>query len=403
MKRLNKKTFFTIFLLISSFLIIGITIYNYQIYKREYESVRRNLNSIDRMMPDNKMDDNHKPKDIDNMIIMDYEVYTVYFSDNKIDKVVSHSNDNSDFDVNSIAITLLNKNNDYHIGNLYINKYSYNKTNDMIIIVNTKSINNKLLSTLIKSIILFILSEIIIYLISKIITDWITKPAIESYKKQKEFIADASHELKTPLAIIMASSDEINVNSSNQKYVDNIKYETDRMNKLITNLLDLSKLENGVRKELYKNEDISKIVSKVCLTFESIAYENSVGIETNIEDDVHYICIKEDIERLISIIIDNAIKHSYNDTNIIVSMYKKKNNVNIEITNTGDEIKKEDEEKIFERFYRVDKARNRNENRYGLGLAIAKSIVNNHNGTIEASSNDNKTTFKIVLKNKKNT
>ena len=78
-------------------------------------------------------------------------------------------------------------------------------------------------------------------------------------------------------------------------------------------------------------------------------------------------------------------------------MHKNKNNINIEITNTGDEIKNEDKEKIFERFYRVDKSRNRSENRYGLGLAIAKSIVNNHNGTIEASSNNNKTVFKIIL------
>ena len=398
MKRLNKKTFITIFILISSFLSIGIIIYNAQIYKRELEGVRRNLNNINKMIPDNKIDDNRKPKDLDNMIIMDYEVYTVYLNDDKIDRIVSHSNNASDFDIKGIASNLINKSSNYYVGNLYIDNYSYNKIDNMIIVVNTKSVNSKLTKTLIISIIVFIVSELIIYLISKLITDWITRPAIESYKKQKEFIADASHELKTPLAIIMASSDEIKVNSSNQKYIDNIKYETDRMNKLITNLLDLSKLENGIKKELFNNENISKIVNKICLTFESVAYEKGVGIDTDIEDDINYMCIKEDIEKLISILIDNAIKHSYKDTNIKVEMYKKKKNITINVINTGDAIKKEDEIKIFERFYRVDKARNRVDNRYGLGLAIAKNIVNNHNGIIEAKSKDGKTTFKIIFK-----
>lgn len=398
MKRLNRKTFLTIFLLISSFLSLGIIIYNVQNYKREYENVKRNLNSINRMMPEDKANDfdDHKPKEFDNMIIMDYEVYTVYLGNNEIDRIISHSNSTSSFDINSVALKVLRKSKNTSIGNLYINNYSYNKLDDRIVIINTKNINSKLTRLLISSIGLFILLEVIIYFISKSITDWITKPALESFKKQKEFIADASHELKTPLAIIMASSDELS-GSSNQKYIDNIKYESDRMNKLITNLLDLSKLENEIKKELYKNEDISKIVNKICLTFESVAYEKGVLIETDIEDDINYKCIKEDIEKLISILIDNAIKHSYKDTNIKVEMHKKKNSINIKVINIGDEIKKEDEKKIFERFYRVDKARNRKENRYGLGLAIAKSIVDNHNGTICASSSNNKTTFKITL------
>ncbi len=395
MKRLNRKTFFTIFLLISSFLIIGIVLYNVQNYKREYENVERNLNKINRMMPEDRSD--HVHKEFDNMIIMDYEVYTVYLNNNEIDKIVSHSNSTSDFDINSISNKVLKSSKNTNVGNLYINKYSYNKMNNTIVIINTKNINIKLTKLLVISAILLILLETIIYFISKLITDWITKPAYDSFKKQKEFIADASHELKTPLAIIMASSDELS-GTSNQKYIDNIKYESDRMNKLITNLLDLSKLENGVSKQLYKNENISKIVNKICLTFESVAYEKSVGIDTDIEDDINYKCIKEDIEKLLSILIDNAIKHSYKDTNIKVIMHKKKNSINIEVINSGDAIKKEDEEKIFERFYRVDKSRNRSDNRYGLGLAIAKSIVVNHNGTIEATSSSGNTVFRVVLK-----
>lgn len=395
MKKLNRKTFFTIFLLISAFLIVGIVLYNVQNYKREYDNVERNLNKINRMMPEDRSD--HIHKEFDNMIIMDYEVYTVYLNNNEIDKIVSHSNSTSDFNIDSIANQVLKSSKSTSIGNLYINKYSYNKMTNTIVIINTKNINSKLTKLLVISAILLVLLEVIIYFISKLITDWITKPAHDSFKKQKEFIADASHELKTPLSIIMASSDELS-GTSNQKYIDNIKYESDRMNKLITNLLDLSKLENGINKQLYKNENISKIVNKICLTFESVAYEKSVGIDTDIEDDINYKCIKEDIEKLISILIDNAIKHSYKDTNIKVIMHKKKNSINIEVINSGDAIKKEDEKKIFERFYRVDKSRNRSDNRYGLGLAIAKSIVINHNGSIEATSSSGKTVFKVVLK-----
>ena len=195
----------------------------------------------------------------------------------------------------------------------------------------------------------------------------------------------------------MASSDELKSDKKNAKYVENIKYESERMNKLITSLLDLSKLENGVSIKNYKEENLSKIVEKTSLTFEAIAFEKNVSIDTKIENNIMFKCSKEEMEKLVSIILDNAVKHSYDDSVIKVKLYKDKN-INLEITNSGDPIKEGDEEKIFERFYRDDKSRNRESNRYGLGLAIAKNIVINHGGTIKASSKNNKTTFKINFK-----
>jgi signal transduction histidine kinase len=403
MKELNKKVFKTIFLILSLFILSGTIIYNVGIYKKEYDNIKRNLTIMEHKIstePKNINENVPEPKDknIDNMMIMDYEVYTVKINDDKIEKIISHSNNTSNFDINKIANSIINKDKEIKIGNLYNNKYSYNYKDNTIVIMNTKSINEKMLLTLLESVIVLFIFEVVVYYVSKTLTKRITKPAEDSFNKQKDFIADASHELKTPLAVIMASSDELKSDKKNKKYIDNIKYESERMNKLITSLLDLSKLENGISLNNYKDENISKIIERICLTFEAIAFEQNISIKTNIENDIILKCSKEEIEKLISIILDNAIKHSYQKSSIIINVNKDKNNINIDITNSGDPIKPGDEEKIFERFYRADKSRKRDTNRYGLGLAIAKNIVINHKGTIKAYSKDGKTTFKINLK-----
>ena len=401
MKELNNKVSKTIFLILSLFVITIIVTYSLVVYKREYDGVKRNLTFTEEKVTTKPKNDifNFADREKDNMMIMDYEVYSVELNDNnEIEKIYIHSNTISDFDIEKVANKIINKGEGLYIGNLYINKYSYNYIGNTITVINTEEINKSLGLTLIKLIIILVVFEIIVYYVSKSLTKRITKPAEESFEKQKDFIADASHELKTPLAVIIASADELKSDKKNSKYIDNIKYESERMNTLIKSLLDLSKLENGVSIDSYKEENISKIIERVCLTFEAIAFESNIKIDTNIEENIIFNCSKEEIEKLISIILDNAIKHSYKDTTINVCVNKDKNNINIEITNKGDPIKEGDEEKIFERFYRADKSRKRDSNRYGLGLAIAKNIVINHNGTIKAYSKDKLTTFKINLK-----
>lgn len=406
MKILNRKVFMTIYIILSLFILFILVIYNINIYKNEYNNVSRNLTFMEDKKDDNKpepknFDDsisNPKDNSIDNMMIMDYEVYTVELSDKEIVKIINHSNNSSDFNIYGVAQNIINKNKGVHIGNLYSNGYSYNYKQDSIVIINTKDINNRLLFNLIVSLLILVVMEVIIYFASKLIAHRIVKPAQISFDKQKDFIADASHELKTPLSIIMASADELKITKQNKKYVDNIKYESERMNNLIKNLLDLSKLENNVSINNYKEENISRIIEIICSTFEGIAFEKNIIIDTNIDQNIHFRCSKEEIERLISIILDNAVKHGDENSKIVVSLKSIKNNIYIDITNSGKPIKKEDEEKIFERFYRADKSRNRDANRYGLGLAIAKSIVINHGGIIKASSKCGKTTFSIILK-----
>ncbi len=388
MNKLKNKVFIVLICILSFFLILGIFLFNNQIYQREYKSIEINLNTIN---------DSRNKENFDNMKFLDYEVYTILLNNSSIYKIINHNYIDSNYDIESVIYKIINSNKSYEI-DLYHKNYAYNFINDnVLIVINTTNINIKLKRILYASVFIFIISEILIVLICLLLTDWITKPASEALKKQKEFIADASHELKTPLAVIMASSDSLKVNKDNIKYLDNIKFETDRMNKLISSLLELSKLENTKELEM-KEENLSKIVEKIALTFEAIAYEESITIETDIESNINYKCNKEEIEKVISILIDNAIKHSNKNTNIDVYLYKIRNNICIKVINTGEGIKPGEEELIFERFYRSDKSRNRESNRYGLGLAIAKNIINLHNGTIKAYSIEGKTTFEIIFK-----
>lgn len=406
MKELSRKVFLTVLGILSLFLTLSVVLINVVGYRREYEGVRRNLG----LMNDHGMaprDEMPGPApafdDFENMRIMDYDVYTVELSSSgTVTRIFSLGNEESTFDAEAAADEILRKysKDTLMVENLYAGKYSFNyKMDNSIIIINDASIAKKLRTLLVESLAIFIVIELLLIFISRLLTGWITKPAKEALERQKEFIADASHELKTPLAVIMASSDELVADESSGKYIENIKYESDRMNRLISGLLDLSKLEEDVSKESYKEENLSKIVEKTALVFEAVAFEQGITIETDIEDGITLNCSKDEIEKLVSTLLDNAIKHSDKDTAVSIRLSKSKSLVNIQITNKGEPIAPGDEEKIFERFYRADKSRSRSENRYGLGLAIAKRIVINHGGSIKASS-DGKTgttTFEVTF------
>lgn len=245
-------------------------------------------------------------------------------------------------------------------------------------------------------------SLIILFVLSIVIAKKAIKPVEAAYDSQKRFIGDASHELKTPLAIIKTNIDVLNSNQedtikSQQKWFNYISFQTERMSKLVNNLLYLARSDNNevLGKESFFNA--SEGVMNQVLTFEAIAYENNVNLECNIQDDINYFADKESINQLVGILVDNAIKHSFENTNINISLVQDKQKMIFSVMNTGETIPQEDISKIFERFYRVDKSRERERGGYGLGLSIAKSITTRYKGKIYAKSLNNITQFTVEL------
>ena len=402
MNNLKKKVFTLIFSILSISILGFIIVFNvgkYLEYNKIISNSLRNLSNNEedknRLNKDNGFKDN-------NIRYMDKVIYTLLLNnDNSIKEVINLSNNNIDIDsIKSLGQSILNNNNikKEYIGNLYFNKYSYIYSNSKyLIIIDNSSIQNSLYNYLLISLSLFILLEVIVYLISMILTSWIIKPVINSFEKQKEFIADASHELKTPLSVIMASSEALEDNPNEVKWLNNIKSEANRMNILIKNLLELASFE---KKETYvlKEDDLSKVVYLAVLTFDAKAYESDIKLESKIDSNIKFNFDTYSINELVEILLDNALKHADKKSTIVVSLKEQGNNIILSVTDTGDIIPKGEEEKIFERFYRLDKSRSRKENRYGLGLAIAKNIVINHNGKISAESVGKVTTFKVLFK-----
>lgn len=419
MEKLKKKIFWVIFFILTIFLLSILCIFNYQSYNQEKKVVKDNLtrmedNRSEQFKPDeldkkeldkNTEDNSNKMENQlqEPPVFMDAIAYTAIYNDeNEVIDILNHTQNNFSYDeIKEVAEKILKENQTktMKIGNLYWERYSYSyKEHNSLIIIDNTTIQSKLISLLKTSITIFILLEIMIIIVSVEITSWIIRPVLESFERQKQFIADASHELKTPITVIMANAEALENEPDEKKWLENIRSEAKRMNDLVTDLLDLAKLENGINKENYHMENLSKVIEKTLLTFESLMYENNIKLEYDIMENINIICNINQMKQLVAILLDNAIQHSEKNGEIKLLLTKEKNDVVLKVSNKGKEIPKEIQEKIFERFYRADESRNRDGNRYGLGLAIAKNIVTNHNGKIAVQSDNKYTTFIVRIK-----
>lgn len=230
------------------------------------------------------------------------------------------------------------------------------------------------------------LTYLILLLIVLKISENVFKPIKENLEKQRQFLADASHELKTPLTIISANTEVLAENGENQ-WVDNIKSQTQRMQVLVNDMLTLTKINDNSNVISSETFDISQEVLDAVLPFDALAFENKKTIITEISPNLSYIGDRQGVNKLINILLDNAIKHGTENGIILVSLVKNNSNLILTVKNDGSEVKNEDSNKIFERFYRVESSRSREKGGSGLGLAIAKNICEKNKWKIFAISN----------------
>ncbi len=213
----------------------------------------------------------------------------------------------------------------------------------------------------------------------------IFKPLHELQFRQKQFISDAGHELKTPVAIISANADVLS-NTVDSKYLKSIKTQTERLNFLINDMIMLAKLDEH-KFEVRKSEfSLSNAVTECVLPFEELAFEKGKMIATDIADNIEYFGDRESVIKIVNILVDNAIKYSSNGGNIKVSLTEIKDKKIITVYNTGSEIPSELSNKIFERFFRGDASRASDNEGSGLGLAIASSLCAINGWEIKAVS-----------------
>ena len=213
----------------------------------------------------------------------------------------------------------------------------------------------------------------------------VTKPVQDAFDKQKQFVWDASHELKTPLAVISANAEALEGDIGENRWLSYIRSEIQRTDQLVKNLLMLAQLDNKPPDQFKNRFDLSQAVLSVTLPFESAVYEAGKHLEIDVRQGIEYTGDEEMIKQMVVILLGNALKYS-NDGGTITISLKKKDKCILRVRNTGKGIPKTELPRIFERFYRVDPSRSRDNPGHGLGLAIAKTIVESHKGRIYAES-----------------
>ena len=228
---------------------------------------------------------------------------------------------------------------------------------------------------------------------------WITKPVERAWQQQRQFISDASHELKTPLTVILSNAELLSgaeLSGAPTRWVDHIRSEGTQMKELVEQMLILAQADNAVSTAVFEQVDLSELVMDTCLAFEPVAFEAGKGLEDRIEENIVVTADPGKLCSLISILLDNAIKYGKAGEPILLQLSRTDRFARLQVENGGEPIPPQQLRRLFERFYRADASRGE-QGGFGLGLPIAATIAAEHKGALRAESDEKSTRFIFTI------
>lgn len=284
----------------------------------------------------------------------------------------------------------------------YLDNYKYSliwsSDGYMLIFVFCKEQISTATKFLFNSCVVAVITFVLMFLLVSVFSRRAIKPIIENAEKQKQFITDAGHEIKTPIAIISANADVLELTGGSSEWITSIRNQISRLDKLVKNLLMLSRMEEDNLKLVLTDMNLSKTVEEIAGSFQPMAEMQNKTFQLEIQPGLMFHGDENSIQQLVSTLVDNAMKYSNEEGTVGVTLSAARKGVKLEVYNTVFELDTKNLDKLFDRFYRADASRARETGGYGIGLSIAKSIVEAHHGKIGAKSDDGRSIiFTVIL------
>ncbi|MBQ9200063.1 MAG: HAMP domain-containing histidine kinase [Lachnospiraceae bacterium] len=280
----------------------------------------------------------------------------------------------------------------------YVIKENSDKKEKTIVFLDVNSETQSILAVAVVSAGIGILCWISMLLLIVALSKKAIRPIASNIEKQKQFITDAGHEIKTPLAIILANTDAMELHNGESKWSKNIKKQTTRLSELMQRMLSLAKMDEGTAKLKFEELNLSKILNDAVGSFKETANKKDIAFDKEVDDDIYAKADKESITQLVNILIDNAVKYADEKSTIDIRLKKQEKHIKLIIANACSNLPDIPPEKMFDRFYRGDSARTQKGGGFGIGLSVALAVAEAHNGHISAKyKEDNRISFEVSL------